>query len=66
MAGGWALTGRSQAAVVVVANRGPATVAFRLADEAVAGNREPAVGGDTGRHVAAIEDEIYGVTSAVH
>ncbi len=34
--------------------------------EAVATNREPAVGGDTGRQVAAIEDEIYGVTSPVH
>ena len=34
--------------------------------EAVAADREPAVGGDTGRHVAAIEDQIYGVTSPVH
>jgi hypothetical protein len=34
--------------------------------EAVEGNREPAVGGDTGRHIAAIEDEIYGVSSPVH
>jgi len=33
--------------------------------DAVTNRREPAVTGETGRHVAAIEDQIYGVTSAL-
>jgi predicted dehydrogenase len=34
--------------------------------EAVFNKRQPAVDGDTGRHVAAIEDQIYGIPSPVH
>jgi hypothetical protein len=33
--------------------------------DAVFANRDPAVSGEIGRHVSAIEDQIYGVTSTL-